>query len=108
MFDHPKRKVGANGQEEARQSKIYSLKEQEEKLASRFHCHICGVSSKKPARYTHEVIYVGDWGFIGYNTVDDGPNWDEPGDLAKCIICHEWACAKHLNEGICTKCAGNL
>jgi hypothetical protein len=69
------------------------------KLLERFQCHICHVRAQKPA--------------IGSSMDEEGAtrfwdDWPEPGDLWRCKICHELACADHFYMGICQECAEKL
>lgn len=69
-------------------------------LKSKFWCHICNTSAKKPAE--KYVGMNGDYSSI-YQT-----DWSNPGDLTKCKNCDKWTCAKDIHRGICKLCAKRL
>lgn len=85
------------------------LREKEHALAVEKHkrlfkCHICGQQSAGPYLNSGMPWYDDDSGQI----ISYGPpyyEWDRPTGLSKCEICGQWVDEKHIEKGICEKCA---
>jgi hypothetical protein len=69
-----------------------------------YYCHICGNPSPGPSEHW-EQDSDGKGQFYGEFLVT---NWDKPTELARCSLCHKWACTAHIVNGVCQACAKNL
>ena len=65
------------------------------KLAKKYVCCVCGKPCSKPYEWSSPGR---DY---GVDTSTSGTDWDKPGDMEQCIVCHKWACEDHIHAGVC-------
>jgi len=75
------------------------------RLGRKFKCHICGVSSKEPARWTTTSWSYSDFPPGGSRSDVDHVDYDKPGDLFECNDCGRLTCSDCMEAGMCRKCA---
>lgn len=76
-------------------------------LGNKFQCYKCGTPSRKPL-IRIETHITSDYGAPTGSYDTKVTDWNFPGDLKECTICHEWACEEHIYKGICQTCAEKL
>lgn len=72
-----------------------------------FHCHVCHIPSKAPGFKEKRFQYTNEFGYFRYR-YGDVEDWNKPGDMSKCNLCHKWTCGEHIFMEICQKCAQKL
>jgi len=70
----------------------------------KYDCCVCGEPAE-PDVVTKPIAADGDYAPSGEVEV---AIWTSPHDRRQCTVCGKWACEKHIEAGICKKCALDL
>jgi len=110
--EYIKKREERNQEEMARLRARREQKRESNQLAEfqeRFFCHICHRPSSGPFEQPDhsEVSNPGD--YLGKVTWFRGyTDWNKPGDLILCEICHQYTCFQCSRKDICRTCAAKL
>lgn len=74
-----------------------------QQIGDKFQCHVCGKRASKPGQKMGSN--GNDMNGEERGWVDD---YDKPGDLFECSICHQWTCPDHIHSEVCKTCAEKL